>query len=79
MVPRHYAPPITQARARIASLSRSRAHDDPDLAAARRDLAAAKLERYVEQVIAAAPPLTSEQLDRIVSILRPAIGRGDAG
>lgn len=38
---------------------------------ARRSLAAAKLEDYVSQVVAEAPPLTEAQANRIASMLRP--------
>ncbi|WP_258802637.1 hypothetical protein [Pseudarthrobacter sp. NS4] len=36
---------------------------------ARRKLAAAKLEQYISKVVAEAPPLSDEQLDRIASLL----------
>lgn len=61
----------TQNRAKVASLSRVRPNDDPELLAARRDLKAAKLEEYVARVVATAPPLTDEQASRIASMLRP--------
>jgi hypothetical protein len=38
---------------------------------ARRDLAAAKLERYVRVLVASAPPLTEAQCSKIVALLRP--------
>ena len=38
--------------------------------------AATKIEDYVRQVVAAAPPLTPAQADRIAALLRPA---GDGG
>jgi len=60
----------TQERARVASLTRSRAADDPDLVAARRNLAAARLADHIEKTIAAAPPLTAEQRDRLALLLR---------
>lgn len=62
----------------VAGLSRSRHPDDPDLIEARRELAAAKLEAYVQKVVANAPPLTSSQRDRIAVLLRPARSGGDA-
>lgn len=37
---------------------------------ARQDLAAAKIEDFVQRTVAAAPPLTPEQRDRIASLLR---------
>lgn len=60
----------TSERARIASLSRSRKPDDPELETARRNLRAAKLEEYVQRVVDAAPPLTPEQIDRVSVLLR---------
>ena len=48
---------------------------DPErITLARRDHAAAKLETYVERVVADAPPLTPAQRDRIAALLRPAGG-----
>ncbi|WP_062069443.1 hypothetical protein [Demequina sediminicola] len=67
---------VLTARARIASLSRSRAADDPDYVAARTDLAAAKLEQYVSKVLADAPPLTDGQRERVAALLRPHAGGG---
>ena len=67
-------PSWTSERARVASLSRSRATDDPDLLEARRNLKSARLEDYVARVVAEAPPLTSAQRDRIAALLRPACG-----
>lgn len=61
----------THERARIASLTRSRAVDDPELVDARRNLAAEKLAEHVRRVVDAAPPLTPEQRDRIAALLRP--------
>ena len=64
----------TTERARVASLSRSRTPDDPDLVAARRNLRAARLEDYIRRTVDAAPPLTAEQRDRLAVLLR-----GEAG
>ena len=61
----------TSERARVASLSRSRKPDDPDLINARRNLCAARLEEYVARVVAEAPPLTEAQANRIAARLRP--------
>lgn len=36
----------------------------------RRDLRAAQLEKYVRKALSEEPPLTSEQVDRVVDILR---------
>ena len=36
-----------------------------------RELAAARLADYIEKVVAAAPPLSAEQRDRLALLLRP--------
>ena len=59
----------TSTRARVAALTRSRPADDPELVAARRDLVAARLEEHIRKVVAAAPPLTDEQKQRIAALL----------
>ena len=61
----------THERAKVASLSRSRAVDDPDLIAARRNLRAERLAMYIKRAVDAAPPLTAEQRDRLALLLRP--------
>ncbi|RNB46546.1 hypothetical protein EDM22_13810 [Agromyces tardus] len=60
----------TAERARVASLSRSRTHDDPDLVEARRNLKAERLADHVARVVAEAPPLSPEQRARIAALLR---------
>jgi len=65
-------------RGRVASLSRSRSANDPDLIEARRALAAEKLAAYVSKTVAEAPPLTSAQRDRIAALLRPTKARDAA-
>lgn len=57
-------------RARVASLTRSRTPDDPELVDARRNLRAERLAEHVRKVVAEAPPLSDEQRDRIAAILR---------
>jgi len=64
----------TTERARVASLTRSRTTDDPDLVRARQNLKAAKVEEYIARVVAEAPALTHEQRDRIAALLSPAGG-----
>ena len=59
-------------RAKYASLTRSRTHDDPDLLAAHRDLVTEGLALHIKQIVDSAPPLTQEQLARLASLLRPA-------
>jgi len=60
----------TQERARVASLSRSRKSDDPELIEARRNMRAERLAEHVARVVAEAPPLTDEQRERIAALLR---------
>lgn len=60
---------ITSERARIASLTRSRPADDPELAAARQRLKAEKLAAHIAREVAAAPPLTGEQRIRLAALL----------
>lgn len=69
--------PWTHYRAQIASLSRRRTADDPELIEARQNLKAARLAEYVTRVVSEAPPLTDEQLERVSALLRPARS-GDA-
>lgn len=59
----------TSERARVASLTRSRTSDDPELVDARRNLRAARLEDYILKTVDAAPPLTAEQRDRLALLL----------
>lgn len=63
------APSASSLHARVAAFSRSRPLDDPDFVAARRDLAAVRLEEHVRYVVASAPPLTEEQRARVVAAL----------
>lgn len=63
-------------RARVAALTRSRAHDDPTLIDARRNLLAARLENYIKKVVDDAPPLTDEQREQIARLLRPSMRSG---
>lgn len=59
----------THERARVATLSRSRTPDDPDLLEARRNLRAERMALYIEQKLAEAPPLTAEQQHRLAALL----------
>ena len=56
-------------RALVGALSRSRPDTDP-AAAARLNLRAEVLANHVQRVVDQAPPLTSEQRERIAAILR---------
>lgn len=61
---------VTIGRGRVAALSRSRKPDDPELVDERRNLAAEVIAQHVAKVVAKAPPLTTEQRDRIATLLR---------
>jgi hypothetical protein len=56
-------------RARIASLTRSRDPNDPELINARRNLKAIRLEEYVRSIVSTVPALTNEQLATIAKLL----------
>lgn len=64
-------------RSRVASLTRSRAADDPDLLDARRRLKTERLAERIREVVDSAPPLTDEQRTRLAGLLSPYVG-GDA-
>lgn len=59
----------TTERARVASLTRSRKPDDPDLIEARRNLRALRLVEHVQKALADAPPLTNEQRETVARLL----------
>lgn len=59
----------THERARVASLTRSRTADDPELVNARRNLKAERLADYILKTVDAAPPLTAAQRDRLALLL----------
>ena len=61
---------FTHERARVASLTRSRTADDPELVAARRNMRTERLADYIAKVVDAAPPLTLAQRDRLALLLR---------
>lgn len=63
-------PAVAHHRARVAALSRDRLPDDPDLLDARRTLRAESLAEHIAKVVAEAPPLTTEQRDRLALLLR---------
>lgn len=64
----------TAERARVASLSRSRTPNDPDLLNARHQLKVERLADYITRTVNAAPALTTEQRDRLALLLRPSPG-----
>lgn len=61
-------PAVARARARVAVASRKR--DEGAQLEARQDLAAAKIEDYIRRTVDAAPPLTSDQRNRLALLLR---------
>lgn len=62
---------VIQARSRLGVVSRRKHSADypDDIIAARRDLAAAKIEAYTQKILQDAPPLLPEQRDHIISLL----------
>lgn len=56
-------------RATIASLSRTKEADDPQIVAARQRLRAIRLEEHILEQVRAWPPLTPEQLSRLGQII----------
>lgn len=65
----------TTERARVASLSRSRTPDDPELIAARERMQLAHLEESIRKAVEAAPPLPEDAKRRIAAILTRAANR----
>ena len=70
-------PAVAAARGRKASLTRcvnngERSPDDPDLADADRELAAARIAAHITKVLKEAPPLTRDQRARLAELLKPA-------
>jgi len=63
----------THERARVASLSRSRTPDDPELIDARQKLRTERAAAYITKTVDAAPPLTPAQLNKLCLLL----GGGD--
>ncbi|CAM3429466.1 hypothetical protein [Dermacoccus barathri] len=67
--------PVLTARARLAYVSRrDLPHDATTVENARRDLNAAKLERWITETLAAAPPLSDEQRRHLAALIAPAGG-----
>lgn len=60
--------PYLVARSRLANASH-RGGDPAAIIEARRDFTAVKLERYIREVVASAPPLTTEQRARLAALL----------
>lgn len=68
----------TRERARVASLSRSRTPDDPDLLAAREALRSARFDEHIRQLVDTAPPLSAEQRERLSLLLHGSAPAGGA-
>ncbi len=66
-------PSVTKARSAVATSIRY-GHDPARIEAARRDLAEAKLERHIREIVDSAPPLTDEQRSRLALLLSPGAG-----
>jgi len=62
-------------RVAVAKAGHAARKGDPErIAETRRDLATERIASYVERVVAGAPQLTSQQLDRLAELLRPTAG-----
>lgn len=57
---------VTKARSKLALEHKARR----DPTEAQRQLAEAKLTRYIQQIVDSAPPFTDEQVDKLVTLLR---------
>jgi hypothetical protein len=66
------SPEVTRHRNRVAGLQRYGNPDPEKLGEAHHDLRAAKLAEHIERTLAAAPPLTAEQLSKLAELLKPA-------
>lgn len=63
---------VARTRSRIAVATRCGTLED--VTAARRDHATATLADHIQRVVAEAPDLSPQQLDRLAALLRPAAG-----
>lgn len=63
---------------RAAVARATKTGDTETITEARRVLAAEKIAAYIAETVAAAPPLTAEQRDRLAGLLRHAAGGPDA-
>lgn len=62
---------VVRARNRLGNAT-SHGRPAAELEDLRRDLAAAKLEKAIQRIVAEAPPLRPEQAERIAALLWPA-------
>jgi hypothetical protein len=63
--------PVTVARSVRANAVKAKGRYSPEAVEAARNLAAAKLTRHVQEVVDAAPPLTTLQKEAIIRLLAP--------
>lgn len=63
------SPEVAHYRAKLASFSRSRSEDDPELLETKQALAQAKLTSDIERLVANAPALTTAQAFKLRSLL----------
>lgn len=70
--PNPLSPERKRLRAKHNGLKKAHGPDAPQVLDARRDLAAARLEDYITRTVDAAPPLSSEQRDKLALLLRGA-------
>ena len=68
---RNISSEVASRRAKLGGLGKNRPHDVAAIEAAKVALRLAKAEEYVKRLVNAAPPLTSEQRDRLAVLLRP--------
>jgi hypothetical protein len=74
----HSIPPRARSlNARAAALQRHRPNETAAIAEARRDAKFSTLSDYIQRTVDAAPPLTSEQRERLAVLLRPIPSAGD--
>ena len=66
---------LVRKRGRVGALSQHRPANDPELLAARQDLAASVMEEQARRLVEKFPPLSDEQVGRIATLLR---GGGNA-
>lgn len=60
------------ARNKLGNICRHHRNNPELVNDARRNLAAAKINDYIEKVLETAPPLTAEQRTKLAELLRPA-------
>lgn len=65
------SPQSRSARSRLARSAQSHGPDAAETTDARRDFAAARLDDYIRDTLAKAPPLSDEQRTRLAELLRP--------